>query len=114
MAVSVLSASSIRGVHVVLLGIDEFCKKKNERSKGRAFLMGIIEIVFTRVPWKRMLLFWKKTSQCKVCMLRHRHTVCSIAVFRDFVALSKILTDLYKQLLRISAIIHPGFRFCSL
>jgi hypothetical protein len=50
-----LSASNIRGVHMVLFGIDGFRKKW--RREGRAVFVGINEIVFTRVPWNRIPLF---------------------------------------------------------
>ena len=57
-----LSASSIGGVHVVLFGIDGF--RNNCLRESRAVFMGIREIVFTRVPWNRTLLFWEKTPRC--------------------------------------------------
>ena len=50
-----LSASSIRGVHLVLFGIDGF--RKNWRGEGCAVFVGINEIVFTLVSCNRILLF---------------------------------------------------------
>jgi hypothetical protein len=49
---------------MMLFGIDGF--RKNWRRVGRAVFVGINEIVFTRVPWNRILLFWKKIPRCSL------------------------------------------------
>lgn len=64
-----LLSCGTRSLHIMLLSIFAFCE--NRRRKRRTFLLGVSEITFTCIPWKR-----EKNALVITFYCVEIHTIC--------------------------------------